>query len=39
VGSPEGSPSGGGLGVSPSFKNFPQDWGIQGVDKLESEIY
>ncbi len=28
IGSPEGVPSGRGLGVSPSFKKIPQDWGI-----------
>jgi hypothetical protein len=28
----EDSPSVGGLRVSPNFK-FPQDWGIQGVEK------
>ena len=27
-GSPEGFLSGGDLGVSPSFKKVPQDWGI-----------
>ena len=32
LGSPEGSPSGGGTGVSPDFLPFPQDWGIEGVD-------
>ena len=33
MGSAEGdSPSVGDLGVSPNFK-FPQDWGIQGVEK------
>jgi hypothetical protein len=32
-GSPEGFPSGGGLGVSPSYK-IPQDWGIRGLIKI-----
>ena len=32
LGSPEGSPSGGGTGVSPDFSLLPQDWGIEGVD-------
>jgi len=29
-GSPEGSPSGGVLGVSPIFFKIPQEWGISG---------
>ena len=28
IGSPEGVPSGGGLGVSPRYIKIPQDWGI-----------
>ena len=30
------SPSVGGLGVSPKFQ-FPQEWGIQGVEKMISK--
>ena len=32
-GSPEGSPSGGVIGVSPNLSFFPHEWGIEGVDK------
>ena len=35
-GSPEGFPSAGGLGASPSFKRVPQDWGIRGLTKTIS---
>ena len=37
-GSPEGFPSGGGLGVSPSLIKVPQDWGIRGLILWPSEL-
>jgi len=37
-GSPEGVLSAGGLGVSPSFKRIPQDWGIRGLTESISVV-
>jgi hypothetical protein len=33
-----GFPFGGGLGVSPSYKKIPQDWGIRGLIETISAI-
>jgi hypothetical protein len=37
-GSPEGNPSGGGLGVSPSFKKSPKIGGYRGLLKTTSTV-